>query len=107
MTFVSGPYLANLLAQKLGRPVTSGEAYYYPGCAANSSQPCALPNATIPMSAWSTPAQKMLHLIGQVDNSSYPAINVEIHMTLVTLANATGPVPILIMFGRAGSPAPK
>jgi hypothetical protein len=45
-------------------------------------------------------------LTGQVDNSSYPAINVKIHMTLVTPANATGPVPILIMFGRAGFPAP-
>jgi hypothetical protein len=45
-------------------------------------------------------------LIGQVDNSSYPAISVKIHMTLVTPANATGPVPILIMFGRAGFPAP-
>jgi hypothetical protein len=45
-------------------------------------------------------------LIGQVDNSSYPAINVKIHMTLVTPASATGPVPILIMFGRAGFPAP-
>ncbi len=45
-------------------------------------------------------------LIGHVDNSSDPAINVKIHMTLVTPANATGPVPILIMFGRAGFPAP-
>ena len=45
-------------------------------------------------------------LIGQVDNSSYPAISVEIHMTLVTPANASGPVPVLMMFGRAGFPAP-
>ena len=45
-------------------------------------------------------------LVGQVDNSSYPDISVKIHMTLVTPANATGPVPILIMFGRAGFPAP-
>ena len=45
-------------------------------------------------------------LIGEVDNSSYPAISVKIHMTLVTPANAAGPVPILIMFGRAGFPAP-
>ena len=45
-------------------------------------------------------------LVGQVDNSSYPAINVRIHMTLVTPANAVGPVPVLIMFGRAGFPAP-
>ena len=45
-------------------------------------------------------------LVGQVDNSSYPAINVRIHMTLVTPANANGPVPVLMMFGRAGFPAP-
>src|SRR6185312_1816773 len=45
-------------------------------------------------------------LIGEVDNSSYPAINVKIHMTVVTPANAVGPVPLLIMFGRAGFPAP-
>jgi len=44
-------------------------------------------------------------LVGQVDNSSYPAISVKIHMTLVTPANATGPVPVLIMFGHAGFPA--
>ena len=45
-------------------------------------------------------------LIGQVDNSSYPAINVKIHMTLVTPANAKAPVPVLMMFGHAGFPAP-
>ena len=45
-------------------------------------------------------------LIGEVDNSSYPAIKVRIHMTLVTPASAKGPVPVLMMFGRAGFPAP-
>jgi hypothetical protein len=45
-------------------------------------------------------------LIGEVDNSSYPQIQVKIHMTLVTPAHATGPVPVLIMFARAGFPAP-
>ena len=45
-------------------------------------------------------------LIGEVDNSSYPAISVKIHMTLVTPANAKGPVPVLMMFGRAGFPDP-
>jgi hypothetical protein len=45
-------------------------------------------------------------VIGHVDNSSYPALNVNIHMTLVTPANATGPVPVLVMFGRAGFPVP-
>ncbi len=45
-------------------------------------------------------------IVGQVDNSSYPAINVHIHMTLVTPANAKQPVPVLMMFSRAGFPAP-
>jgi hypothetical protein len=45
-------------------------------------------------------------LIGHVDNSTYPSINVDISMTLVVPANAKGPVPILIMFGRTGLPNP-
>lgn len=45
-------------------------------------------------------------LIGVVDNSAYPAITVKLHMTLVTPANAKGTVPVLMMFGRAGFPAP-
>ncbi len=45
-------------------------------------------------------------LIGVVDNSSYPAIGVRIHMTLVTPANVKGPVPVLMIFGRAGFPVP-
>lgn len=45
-------------------------------------------------------------LIGTVDSSSYPAIKVKLHMTLVTPANAKGPVPVLMMFARAGFPAP-
>jgi hypothetical protein len=45
-------------------------------------------------------------LVGEVDNSSFPAIGVRIHMTLVTPANAKGPVPVLMMFGRAGFPYP-
>jgi hypothetical protein len=45
-------------------------------------------------------------VIGQVDNSAYPAIDVKIHMTVVTPSAAKGPVPVLMMFGRAGFPAP-
>jgi hypothetical protein len=45
-------------------------------------------------------------LIGTVDNSADPAISVRIHMTLVTPASAKGPVPVLMMFGPAGFPAP-
>jgi hypothetical protein len=46
-------------------------------------------------------------VIGHVDNSAYPLINVNIHMTLVTPARAKGPVPVLIMFAHAGFPNPK
>jgi len=38
-------------------------------------------------------------LVGHVDNSSYPAINVDIQMVLVTPAEAKNPVPVMIMFG--------
>jgi hypothetical protein len=45
-------------------------------------------------------------LEGHVDNSSFPSIDVTIKMTLVLPANAKGPVPLLMMFGRAALPAP-
>jgi hypothetical protein len=45
-------------------------------------------------------------LSGHVDNSSWPAISVNLRMTLVTPANAKGPVPVLIMFGPSAFPAP-
>ncbi|MGA8108817.1 MAG: acetylxylan esterase, partial [Acidobacteriaceae bacterium] len=45
-------------------------------------------------------------LIGRVDNSSYPAISVNIHMILVTPVDVKGPVPVLIMFGRSAFPNP-
>jgi len=45
-------------------------------------------------------------IIGHVDNSSYPAISVDIEMVLVVPANAKGPVPVLMMFGFPSLPAP-
>ena len=45
-------------------------------------------------------------MIGEVDNSEYPAIKVRMHMTLVIPARATTPVPVLMMFSRAGFPNP-
>ncbi|HUI44114.1 MAG TPA: acetylxylan esterase [Terriglobia bacterium] len=45
-------------------------------------------------------------LVGHADNSACPLIAVNIRMTLVTPANAKGPVPVLMMFGRSGFPAP-
>lgn len=38
-------------------------------------------------------------LVGHVDNSSYPAIRVNIQLTLSTPAKATGPVPVIMEFG--------
>jgi hypothetical protein len=43
-------------------------------------------------------------LVGRVDNSAFPAMTVEIQMTLVTPAKAGGPVPVLMMFGGFGPP---
>jgi hypothetical protein len=49
-------------------------------------------------------------LTGHVDNSSYPAIDVDIQMTLVTPKDAKKPVPVMMMFGGGrllpGDPPP-
>lgn len=45
-------------------------------------------------------------LIGHVNNSAYPLMDVNIQATLVVPANAKGPVPLLIMFAQGGLPAP-
>lgn len=45
-------------------------------------------------------------LIGHVDNSAYPLIDVNISMVVVTPLNAKGKVPVLMMFGRPVLPAP-
>lgn len=74
---VSGPYLANLLSQKLGYTVSAGEPYYTPGC--NNSAACVFPNAVIPQSAWSAPALNLLKYIpspnvgsDQFSTAAYP-----------------------------------
>ena len=41
-------------------------------------------------------------LVGNVDNSSYPAITVAIQLTLTTPEKATGPVPVIMEFGFGG-----
>jgi Carboxypeptidase regulatory-like domain len=50
--FVSGPYLANQLTQKLGYSVVAGELYSG-----------VFPSGVIPQSAWSVPAQRLLQYI--------------------------------------------
>jgi hypothetical protein len=63
---VGGPYLANLLSQKLGYGVSSGEPYYTLGCT-NPAQ-CAFPNAIIPQNVWAAPAQHLLKYIPLPNN---------------------------------------
>src|SRR5216683_1257172 len=43
---VGGPYLANLLTQKLGYGVSANEPYYTPGCTTPAQ--CVFPNAVVP-----------------------------------------------------------
>jgi hypothetical protein len=74
------------------------------------------PPANIPKVTWSEVAseKEMLgphpviakEFVGHVDNSSYPLIDVNLRMTLVTPADSKGPVPVLIMFGPSRFPAP-
>jgi hypothetical protein len=45
-------------------------------------------------------------MIGHVDNSEYPLINVDIKMVVVLPVNVKGPVPVLIMFGYPLLPSP-
>jgi hypothetical protein len=58
---VGGHYLAGLLSDKLGYPVSANEPYYTPGCTSPSQ--CVFPNAVIPQRAWSEPAKHLLQYI--------------------------------------------
>src|SRR5215471_2635293 len=58
---VSGPYLANILTQRLGYGVSANEPYYTPGCV--SPAQCVFPNGIIPQRAWSEPAKHLLPYI--------------------------------------------
>src|SRR5215471_10400035 len=55
---VQGSTWASQLSSELGYPVSAGEAYYTSGCTTTGA--CVFPNARIPTSAFSLPAQKLL-----------------------------------------------
>ena len=38
-------------------------------------------------------------LLGHVDNSAYPLVNVDIQLSVTVPANAAGPVPVMMEFG--------
>lgn len=52
---------ADVLSNELKYSVSPGEPYYTSGCI--SSSQCVFPNATIPSTAWSAPAQNLLQYI--------------------------------------------
>jgi hypothetical protein len=58
---VQGTGWANVLSQRLGYPVTAGEAYF--GSACTTSAQCVFPNYTIPKAAWDPAAIGMLKYI--------------------------------------------
>lgn len=68
---VSGPFLAGILSQKLGYPVSPNEPYFVSGC--TSSSQCVFPNAVIPQQAWSDPARNLLKYIpsANLGNSTF------------------------------------
>lgn len=119
---VATPYpdLPDLLTLKNGKKVTSPEMWWKqrrPEIVEDMEREVygRLPK-NIPQVKWTvliserefvgfTPVNAKL-LVGHVDNSSYPLIDVNISMVLVTPAMVTTPVPVLMMFGGASLPAP-
>ena len=69
---------ANILSNRLGYSVTSGERYFAPGCTTTAQ--CVFPNYIIPQSAWDSPSKNVLGLIpnpntqgAYFSTSAYPA----------------------------------
>jgi hypothetical protein len=70
---VSGPYLASLLSQKLGRIVSANDPYSAQSVCPNpggSMGPAAFPNGIIPQRAWSAPAKNLLQYIPSPNSGS-------------------------------------
>lgn len=114
------PELPDALTLKNGRKVTSPEVWW------NKRRPEIVEDMerevygrmpkNIPPVAWKVEIQEREYvgmtpviakqLVGHVDNSDYPLIDVNIKMTVVIPSNAEGPVPVLMMFGFSALPAP-
>ncbi len=115
------PQLPEILLTKSGKKVTSAEMWWNerrPEIAEDIERevygrlPKKIPNViwTVKitdreMVGWTPVIAKQL--VGHVDNSECPSINVDINMMLVVPTNVKGPVPVLMMFGgRPSFPAP-
>jgi hypothetical protein len=52
-------------------------------------------------------ATKTKTIVGHIDNSAYPEANPAINLTLTLPANATGPVPVMVVFSFGGAGGPR
>jgi hypothetical protein len=114
------PQLPDILTTKAGKKVTTADMWWKqrrPEIVEDIEREMyGRPPKNIPKVTWSvkitdrefvgfTPVIAK-QLIGHVDNSEYPLINVDINMTLVVPANVRGSIPVLMMFGRPSFPSP-
>ena len=114
------PYLPEILTTKSGKQIMSPEDWWKirrPELIEEFEQEVygKIPN-NVPKVTWTTKVVDrefinrtpiiVKQLIGHVDNSTYPLIDVNINMVLVVPTNVIGPVPVLMMFGRPTFPAP-
>ena len=114
------PQLPDILTTKNGKKVTDADTWWKqrrPEIAEDLEREVygRLPK-NIPKVTWTvkvtdrefigrTPAI-VKQLVGHVDNSAYPLINVDINMMLVVPTNVKGPIPVLMMFGFPSFPSP-
>src|SRR5665647_2536576 len=114
------PQLPDILTTKNGKKVTTAEMWWKqrrPEIAEDMEReiygrlPQNIPKVTWEVKitdrefvGWTPVIAKQL--IGHIDNSEYPLINVDINMMLVVPMNVKGPVPVLMMFGSPSFPAP-
>jgi len=107
------PHLPDVLVLRSGRQVTTPEEWW------SERRPEIVENferevygripANVPPVTWRVTSVvltnnglipvRIKHLVGQVDNSAYPMINVGIQLILTTPANARVPVPVMMDFG--------
>lgn len=111
------PDLPALLVTRDGRPVTTAEMWWQvrrPEIVEDFEREVVgrVPK-DVPKVTWTVTTQAMdrvvgglpvnaRQVVGKVDNSGCPAIEVNIQMTLVTPREAKAPVPVLMMFGGFG-----
>ena len=107
------PNLPDALTLKNGRKVTAAEQWWHerrPEIVEDFERevlgriPASVPKVTWKVESTADSKEGVFpvvrkNLVGHVDNSACPSISVDIQMTLVTPANAKGPVPVMIMFG--------